>query len=207
MGWVQNSAWSLFSHLEWGEGHLRQWPQQAGEGWVIEPYLQSTQRPPHTSSRNTGHSGRSHLKETARCKHTGWWFAFFIKQAFPHVNYGKKSLKEQISITLNSTGSAALQKCPEHQPGWSKTRAGKRERRFREWKTADKWVPEASEISRQSTCEKDQLKQKSDLQEQGQFHFFKRGSLIPTDIHKMGWPTTPPEWNPAWGLCYSKNWT
>ena len=96
---------------------------------------------PHASSRNTGHSGRSHPKETARCKHTGWWFTFFIKQAFPCVNYRKKSLKEQISITLNSTRSAALRKCPEHQPGWSKTRAGKRERRFREWKTADKWVP------------------------------------------------------------------
>ena len=100
-----------------------------------------TERPPHASSRNTGHSGRSHPKETARCKHTGWWFTFFIKQAFPCVNYRKKSLKEQISITLNSTRSVALRKCPEHQPGWSKTRAGKRERRFREWKTADKWVP------------------------------------------------------------------
>lgn len=121
----------------------------------------------------TPDTGRGRPKETARCKHTGWWFTFFIKQAFPRVNYRKKSLKEQISITLNFTVSAALRKCPERQPGWSKTRAVKSERRFREWKTADKWVPDTSEISRHSTCEKDQLKQKSDLQELGQFHFLR----------------------------------
>lgn len=52
--------------------------------------------------------------------------------------------------------------------------------------------PDTSEISRHGACEKDQLKQKSDLQEQGQLHFL-RGSLTPTNAHKMGWPTTPRE--------------
>ena len=77
-------------------------------------------------------------------------------------------------------------------PAWLEQNQSRQEREEIQGMENSRQVgPDTSEISRRA-CEKDQLKQKSDLREQGQFHFL-RGSLTPTNARKMGWPATPPE--------------